>query len=293
MTKIREIIIHLHHIPHMTRSMFRRLLQLNAFTAIFTSSPSDLQELLQLNKGKANRLYHAIHDDRTYQRVKETKAYCKIITFFDELYPHQLRYIPDFPFVLYGIGNTHLLKSKKIISIVGTRRPSNEGREKTRRIVKPLVQADWIIASGFARGIDSYAHRMTLAEGGHTIAILGGGFHFIYPKEHHYLFQLMSQKGLVLTEYPPFMKPRKYFFPERNRIISGIAQSTILIEAKERSGSLITIDQALEQGKDVYVVPGSPLQEQAEGCNMLIQEGAQLVLNGEDILRQMADFSPL
>src|SRR5699024_12684820 len=126
-------------------------------------------------------------------------------------------YISDITIALDKMWSTHKLKSKKIISIVGTRRPSNEEREKTTRIVKPLVQADWIIASGFARGIDSYAHRMTLAEGGHTIAILGGGFHFIYPKEHHYLFQLMSQKGLVLTEYPPFMKPRKYFFPEIGR----------------------------------------------------------------------------
>lgn len=282
---IRDILIHLHHIPYLSRKEMRILLQKNLIKSVFKLTPKELAYHLEISSKKAQLIYTYIHHDKTYITTSKTKKMCSVLTFMDKDFPINLRHIPDFPFVLYVIGNTQLLSDQKMISIVGTRTPTSEGKYKTDLIVNPLVKYKWTIVSGFARGIDSYAHRLSLHYGGRTIAILGGGFNYIYPKEHKYLFELIRDKGCLISEYPPSFKPQKFYFPERNRLISGISKATVLIEAKQRSGSLITIDQALEQGKDIFVMPGSPLQEETKGCHDLIQEGANLVTKGEDILQ--------
>src|SRR5690625_3753192 len=134
-----------------------------------------------------------------------------------------------------------------------------------------------------AKGIDSYAHKLALGHKGNTIAVLGGGFNHIYPKQNSMLYKQISEKGLVISEYPPHIPPKRYHFPERNRIISGLSFGTLVIEATERSGTLITVDQALDQGREVYAVPGSPLIPQTKGCHQMIQDGAKLVINADDI----------
>src|SRR5699024_12422975 len=185
--------------------------------------------------------------------------------------PSHLRHIKDPPFVLYALGNTSLVNELHSLSVIGTRAPTEEAYMKTKQIISPLIKKACVIASGMAYGIDSMAHEITLQLGGRTIAILGSGFEYIYPRSNRALFHQIVAKGLVLTEYPPTMPARKYHFPESNRIISGITKATLVIEAKERSGTLITVDQALDQGKDVYAVPGSPLVEQTVGCHRMIQ----------------------
>src|SRR5699024_9332416 len=173
------------------------------------------------------------------------------------------------PFVLYAIGKTELLQSSPTLSVIGTRTPSGEATDKIRYIVKPLVKNKWVIVSGMAKGIDSLAHWLSLSYQGKTIAVLGGGFHHIYPKQNISLFSQITEKGLILSEYAPHIPPKPYHFPERNRIISGLSFGTLVIEATEKSGTLITVDQALDQGREVYAVPGSPLVPQTKGCHKM------------------------
>src|SRR5699024_5620637 len=155
---------------------------------------------------------------------------------------------------------------------------------KMKLIVKPLVRQNWIIVSGMAKGIDSYAHKLALGHKGNTIAVLGGGFNHIYPKQNNMLYKQIAVKGLVLSEYPPEVPPKRFHFPDRNRLISGLSVGTIVNEATEISGTLITVDQALYQGREVYAVPGSPLIPQTTGCHRMIQDGAKLVQDVQDIV---------
>src|SRR5699024_309463 len=206
-----------------------------------------------------------------------------IITIFDEKYPLTLRNIPDPPYVLYAVGDLDLLNYPKNISVIGTRKPSYQVRDKIEYVIKPLLDNNWLIVSGMAIGVDSMAHHFTLNNHGKTIAVLGSGFEHIYPKRNTPLFYQIAKKGLALSKYPPEIPPKSYHFPERNRIISGLSFGTLVIEATERSGTLITVDQALEQGREVYAVPGTPTMPQTKGCHKIIQEGEKLVSNATDI----------
>jgi len=137
---------------------------------------------------------------------------------------------------------------------------------------------------------DSYAHRITLNYKCRTIAVLGGGFNHVYPKQNQTLSHQIAKDGLVITEYPPHVHPRRYHFPERNRIISGLSFGTLVVEANEKSGTMITVDQALDQGREVYAVPGTPYIKQTVGCHRLIQAGAKLVINAADIIEDWHQF---
>lgn len=251
---------------------------------VFLQSPSHLSDFFHLSPEQATKLYRYLHHDSFYKQILSDKKTYDIITIDDENYPSLLRYTHDSPLVLYALGDLSLLEARPSISVIGTRKPSNQAALKLSTIVKPLIELGWVIVSGMAYGIDSLAHKLSLEEDGKTIAVLGGGFEHIYPANHISLFENIVQNGLVLSEYPPQMKARKHHFPERNRIISGLALATLVIEASERSGTLITVDQALEQGRDVYAVPDSPLLQQSAGCLTLISEGAKLVKSAADIM---------
>src|SRR5690606_4370987 len=207
----------------------------------------------------------------------------QIITIVDENYPTMLNTIKDAPLDLYAIGDITLLKYDKKLSVIVTRNPTIDAMGKLELIVKPLVEDDWLIVSGLAKGIDSMAHLTSLKYNGKTIAVLGSGFKHIYPQQNTSLFYDIARYGLLITEYPPDTPPKKYHFPERNRIISGLSFGTLVIEATEKSGTMITVDQALDQGREVYAVPGSPLIPQTRGCHKIIQEGAKLVYCSSDI----------
>lgn len=205
------------------------------------------------------------------------------VTIFDENYPLLLKSIYDPPWVLYGQGDWTVLNRDKMISVVGTRNPSNQGKQALHKVLGPLIDNRWVVISGLAKGIDTFAHELCIQKNSLTAAVLGSGLLQIYPKENRELANKISEQGIVLSEFSPHVTPKRWHFPLRNRIISGLTRATLVAEARTKSGSLITADQALEQGRDVFAIPGSILEECANGTNFLIQNGAKLVMSAEDI----------
>ncbi|HOE16003.1 MAG TPA: DNA-processing protein DprA [Syntrophorhabdaceae bacterium] len=205
-----------------------------------------------------------------------------VLTIKDEEYPQLLREIPDAPVVLYRKGPLPL--GANTLAIVGSRKASFEGMNLAEKIAETLSAAGITIVSGLARGIDAAAHKGALKGEGKTIGVLGCGIDICYPAENKRLFERMGDEAAVLTEYMPGEKPLHFHFPERNRIIAGLARGVLVIEASQRSGSLITARLGLEYGREVMAVPGSVFNEEYRGANMLIKEGARLVDGIGDIV---------
>lgn len=199
-------------------------------------------------------------------------------------YPADLAEISDAPPVLWALGRMNLLTQPKV-GLVGARNASSLGTRMARHLATDLGQAGLVVVSGLARGIDAAAHSAALNSG--TIAVLAGGADTIYPSENTTLYNMIREKGLILSERPFGLHPKARDFPRRNRIISGLAQALVVVEAAYRSGSLITARTALDQGREVLSVPGHPLDARAGGCNALIRDGARLVRNGADILEAL------
>jgi DNA processing protein len=174
-----------------------------------------------------------------------------------------------------------------LVGIVGTRSPSDYGRRWTRRLVTALVEQGVTIVSGLAQGIDTEAHRSCLAAGGRTIAVLGTGVDLVYPWSNRRLYQELLQQGLAVSEYPAGTQPDRVHFPRRNRIIAGLCQATLVIEAPVRSGALITAHLANDYGRDVYALPGSLDNPQSLGCLNLINQGAQMILDEASLLENL------
>lgn len=211
-----------------------------------------------------------------------------IIIAADEAYPIALAAIDDAPPVISVIGNPELM-NKPCIAIVGARNASANGKKFAERLARGLGENDMIVASGLARGIDTSAHAGALQNG--TIAVVAGGIDIVYPEENKKLYGEIKEKGLIIAESPLGNAPIAQSFPRRNRIVSGLSKGVVVIEATMRSGSLITARLAGEQGRDVYAVPGHPLDPRAEGPNHLIREGAVLVRNAADIMENLRNFS--
>lgn len=223
-------------------------------------------------------------------KIKNTK--CKICTIADEDYPLLLAEINDPPLVLYYWGE--LQKEEMALGIVGTRRATPYGLAVAEKLSEELTEDGFTIVSGLARGIDSAAHRGALKAKGRTIAVLGSGLDRIYPPENKKLaMEIAANNGCLLTEFPPGMPPLKQNFPQRNRIISGLSRGIIVVEAGEKSGALITVDFALEQGRDVFAVPGPITSEKSKGTNNLISEGAKLLQDVNDIRENYGIIKPL
>jgi len=201
-------------------------------------------------------------------------------------YPRRLKEIYDYPPVLYVKGSLPA-EDEPCLAIVGTRRPTVYGRQVTEEIVADLARSGITIISGLARGIDSVAHRAALDAGGKTVAVFGCGLDIVYPGENTKLAQAIIEQGALVTEYPLGVKPKAENFPMRNRIMSGLSLGVLVVEAGERSGALITAQQAVEQNREVFAVPGSILSPASQGTNRLIQEGAKLVRNYADILQEL------
>lgn len=215
-----------------------------------------------------------------------------LIPFYDEHYPPKLLTIPDFPYALYVKGN--LRNDTPSIAIVGARMGSAYGKYMTGEIGKQLAKNGISVISGMARGIDGEAHRAALSENAHTVAVLGCGVDVPYPSRHRILYEeILSNGGAVVSELPLGTQPLKEFFPMRNRIISGLSDAVVVIEAREKSGSLITADFAVEQGRDVFAVPGRSCDDLSKGCNRLISQGAGIILSAEDFMRTLSEFYPV
>ncbi len=219
------------------------------------------------------------------KRMKETGI--RGITIWDDRYPLLLKKTADPPVILFYKGNLPVAWPD-CIGVVGMRQPDAYGRSVTESLVKGLVENGITVVSGMARGIDTVAHDAALRMGGDSYAILGCGIDYIYPPENHGLYQRITRQGAILTEYLIGTKPDSSNFPRRNRIISGVSLGTIIIQASNRSGALITANYALEQNREVFAVPGSILNPRSEGPNRLIQQGAKMVIGIDDILEELA-----
>ncbi|WP_325034785.1 DNA-processing protein DprA [Lentibacillus sp. Marseille-P4043] len=284
LNNLRKKLIHLHRCRGITRrTIGKMLLYDSSLSNIYKFSSTQLSQLYGLPQKNAQQLYTDLHNQQVHQSIKKDIDNYMVLTIVDENYPTMLKTIKDPPLVLYALGDTFLLNHKPALSVIGTRKPSQHAYRKMDFILNPLMEEDWLLVSGMAKGIDSYAHQLALRNKGKTIAVLGGGFHHIYPQQNTLLFQQIAQNGLILSEYTPNTTPKRFHFPERNRIISGLGFGTLVIEATERSGTLITVDQALDQGREVYAVPDSPLIPQTVGCHRMIQDGAKLVRTANDI----------
>ena len=214
----------------------------------------------------------------------------KTISIENEKYPESLRQIYDSPKCLYVMGNVDILNAPSI-AIVGCREATEYGKKAATYFAYNLAKQNVNIISGLAKGIDSYAHIGALQANGKTIAVIGSGLDIIYPKQNEQLAkEIIAKGGAIISEYPLGTRPEKEHFPARNRIISGLSNGVLVVEAKEKSGSLITADFAMEQGKDVYAVPGNINSLNSVGTNNLIKDGSIPVSNFLDIMRFLADF---
>lgn len=210
----------------------------------------------------------------------------------DPAYPSLLKQISDPPFVLFWQGNAHVLTSPQL-AMVGSRNPSGEGRRNAEEFAAYLVGCGLTITSGMALGIDAASHRGALKTNGTTIAVWGTGLDKVYPPSHRELAEEIASTGLLVSEFPPGTPPLPHNFPRRNRIISGLSVGTLVVEAAQSSGSLITARLASEQGREVFAIPGSIHNPLARGCHRLIREGAKLVESAGDVLEELAPLLKL
>ncbi|TAA70407.1 DNA-processing protein DprA [Planococcus salinarum] len=208
-------------------------------------------------------------------------------------YPQSLFHLIDPPAVLYAKGDPKLLRNDDRIGVIGSRKASSYSQKAMQAIIPELVSAGFIIVSGLAKGADAMAHRTAIAFGGKTIAVTGSGFLHPYPKENGELNNIIEETQLAITEYPPYMLPKRWNFPMRNRIISGLAKGVLVTEAEVKSGTLSTIEHALEHGKDIFAIPGDIGSLLSGGPHKLIAEGAKPVWNGLQVLEEYREIRVL
>ncbi len=221
------------------------------------------------------------------EKEKAEKCGAGIISIEDSGYPARLKEIYDPPVILYKKGELHDY-DRVSIAIVGSRLPTPYGRTMTERLAGGLAERGVTVVSGFARGIDTIAHTSSLKSGGRTIAVLGSGIDVIYPPENRELAKEIIKNGAVISEFPMGCQPERMNFPRRNRIISGLTTGTIVVEAAEKSGAIITANYALEQGRDVFAVPGPVSSAKSRGTNRLIKMGAKLVEDADDVIEEFS-----
>ncbi|MBV8906339.1 MAG: DNA-protecting protein DprA [Acidobacteriia bacterium] len=269
-----------------THTTLRVLEKMRSPMAIFRASASEL-EAAGLSPAQARNLASGYSFEEAadqQQRMLDTGA--QLITLHDERYPQRLREIFDPPLVLFAIGRTELLSSYSI-AIVGTRRPTPYGIAATERLSADLAKAGLTIVSGMARGIDTAAHTSALAEEGETIAVLGCGVDVLYPADNRKLYQDIARRGLLISEFPLGAPAYPQNFPIRNRIVSGLALGTVIVEGAQHSGSAITAKLAMDQGREVFAVPGNITSKVSWGPNLLIKQGAKLVQEWTDVTNEL------
>lgn len=267
-----------------SRDRFRLLEELGSPEEVYYADPADLTDL---GLSEAARAALA---DRSLDEADRILAACdrldsRILTLRDAEYPDRLRQLYDPPLLLYTKGRIPRFDSEAVIAVVGSRAPSAYGLQCARTLGYQLAAQGALVLSGMARGIDSAAVTAALQAGGTTVGVLGGGLDVIYPPENRRLYEDVAAAGCLLSEYPPGTRPLAFHFPLRNRLMSGLSVGVLVVEAAQRSGTLITARHALEQGRDVYALPGNIDAPNAAGTNRLIRDGeAELVTCARDIL---------
>ena len=255
---------------------------------IWNLEKEDLLKIEGIGEETANEILNPIYKKNIDNYIEYMKKYnIDIITILDEEYPENLRNIYDPPICIFIKGNKKILNNIGI-SIIGCRQCSNYGMNMAKHISCGLAKYNINIISGMAKGIDSYAHIGAIMAKGITIAVLGCGLDIIYPRENIKLYNdILENNGAIISEYIIGTKPEKMNFPARNRIVSALSDGVLVVEARKRSGTLITVDFALEQGKDVYAIPGNINSPQSIGTNELIKDGAKCVTCASDIIEDL------
>jgi DNA processing protein len=282
--------IFLNHVPYLGSIRFHRLLQAaKSARAVLKLSVLELQaaEVPQELAEHWHRLFQDPQSDRWLdsELSRLAKKQCEVVTELDEGYPAALRELLGRPPVLYYKGRWPI--SEKAVGLVGSRHPSEYGKTAARRFAEDLAQHHVATVSGLAKGIDTCVHQGTLQAGGWTVAVLGCGLGRTFPQENAVLQARVAEEGTLVSEFPYEAPPDSSHFPRRNRIISGLSKGVAVIEARVRSGALITARCAAEQGRDVFAVPGSVFQPFSAGCHRLIRQGACLIESAYDILDEL------
>ena len=263
-----------------------RLLSRHPVTRLVTLSASELRAL-GLNELQVHAFTHPDEEALASVLTWLEQPHCHLVTYASDEYPLWLREIPSAPLLLFVEGDVALLQAAQI-AMVGTRDPSPGGCAIAAQLSRDLVAAGLVVTSGLAIGIDGVCHSSALDAGGKTIAVLGSGLANCYPKRHLKLAeQIVATGGALVSEFWPDSAPRQENFPRRNRIISGLSLGTVVVEAAARSGSLITARYAMEQGREVFAVPGALQNPNSAGCHHLIQQGAKLICSAADIVEEI------
>lgn len=261
--------------------------KLKTAEAVYYIEDTRLQKLRFLNEQEQNRIMQAKkikNPEAEYEKLREKGI--QFLPWFSPGYPKRLREIPDFPYALYVKGKLPDEEGKKV-AIVGARRCTSYGEKYAVDFARVLAEHGVEIISGMARGVDGMGHRGALLGGGRTYAVLGSGVDVCYPKEYIGLYRdILDHGGGIVSEQPPGTPPFPQNFPARNRIISGMSDTVLVMEAGRKSGSLITVDMALEQGRDVYALPGPVNSLMSDGCNRLIRQGAGVLLSPEELVKE-------
>jgi len=275
-------------IPGVGRTRFRRLVEAFGSPAEALAAPlHQLESVKDISTTTATAIKEQYDGPRARNSAyRIDKLGWAALLFDDPEFPEPLRKIPDSPVLLFRLGEP-TPPDEKIIAIVGTRHPSEKGRLFATQLGSLLARAGITVVSGMADGIDSAAHVGALEGGGKTIAVLGSSLDIIYPSANKKLAARIRLQGTLYSEYLPGTKPEKAYFPERNRIISGLSRGVVVVEAGRKSGALITASHALEQGRELFAVPGAPSDRMSEGTNELIRRGARLTTSPEDIFEEL------
>ncbi len=278
----------LHTIPGFSFKHYQKLASLQVGMDDFLAKPHLYQHILNLSQ----QAIDFIQQQKFLSYLKKINTWLALsskhhlIHLTDAEFPKQLKQISDPPLSLYAIGDISLFSSLQL-AIVGTRQASLYGSECIKALIPDLVQAKLTINSGMALGIDTLAHQETLNQNGQTIAVLGTGVDLCYPAQNRNLYAQIQSRGLIISEFLLGQTPKRFHFPKRNRLISGLSLGVVVIEAAHKSGSLITAMHALEQNRDVFAIPGNIFHQQSHGCHKLIQMGAKLVSSADDIIDEL------
>lgn len=285
-TTLDERLLHLHYSSSGSHKFLKTCLQVDqTLEWVYLANKEYYLKFFPKSQKKASEIFDTLKKiDIKFLKYELSQKNIGYMSVYHSQYPPLLSEIYDPPWILYYRGNLQLLSYPNKLSVVGTRHPSDYAKDSLTKILSEVVQMGLPIVSGMAIGIDSLVHELCLKANGRTIAVLGYGLDYTYPKNLSLFKQELEKNQLVITEYPPYVQPNRWQFPERNRIISGLSQATFVIEAKEKSGSLITSDSALSQNRDVFAMPGRIIDMHSKGTNKLIQEGAKMILTAKDII---------
>ena len=280
----------LHRMPEAGNRTIRELLRryhtpFEVYGAVKRRSKGVLEVLAEARMDEAAEYTRTYDLNREYEELLQKGI--RFLTAEDEDYPQRLRKIPSAPYALYVLGQ---LPPEKLpaVAMIGARECSEYGIYVARNFAKELGAHGIPVISGMARGIDSISQEAALQGGGRTYAVLGCGVDICYPKSSRRLYERILEQGGIISTFPPGTEPMKRLFPERNRIVSGLADVILVVEARQKSGTFITVDMALEQGREVYAIPGRLTDRLSDGCNLLLQQGALIAVSPQDLLQHLS-----